>query len=428
MGWALTAVLTAISSAASAAEFNVVDYTRLALDRSPEVRQARAAAGQARAEWGSQLAQAAMPSLSITGLAYPYGHNPLDSYRFNHWRLSRRSDIEIDSKLTWNLFNSFKDYQKVRSSGLARQSAESALLTALQTRAFEAIRSFYDLNVRSQLLEVARQNLASQAEQYRQTQDLYRNGMKSLSDMLKGETDWRSSQLRLIQAEAETKTALVAFNLLVDRPGLAPAALKTDLSPGATELPSLEADLARAEAQRPEIAQARQDAARARVVYEQAIQGALPTLSVDATWNREHLGAPSTVPNPHYQLGLSLSLPVNFNIVSQWLSVRAAKKSRAQAEEALEAAKRSVRREAHGAHINLERATLAFAIAAQKEDIANRNLELVSNQYRQGAADAIRLAQAQLDYLDARNERTQALNDIFINRARYRLAVGDPVW
>jgi outer membrane protein TolC len=408
-------------------EYSPDQYVRRVLEKSPEVRQAELAAGVARSRHAQEVATAAMPALTLTGQGYPYGHNPFDSYRFNHWRLVRGKDVHADASVNWNFFRSFQDYEKVRSSSLARAASESALAAVRQERAFDAIQGFYELNSRQQLLEVARQNLAAQEDQYHKTQDLYRNGMKSLSDMLKGETDWRSSELRFIQAQANFKSSLMQFNLLIDHPAQEAAALKADLEPGATDLPLLSEDLGRALEKRPEMSRARQELARARVSYEQAIQGVLPTLSVDGTWNRSLLGGTS-LPNPNYYLGVSLSLPVNFNLVTQYFSVRAARQQRESAEQSLAEVRRRVERETHTAYINLERATLAYRIAKQKEEISARNLALVTDQYRQSAADAIRLAQAQLDDLNARIERTEALNDIFINRARYKLAVGDPLW
>ena len=74
-----------------------------------------------------------------------------------------------------------------------------------------------------------------------------------------------------------------------------------------------------------------------------------------------------------------------------------------------------------------KRFRVLFLRAAERGDPA-KSLELVGRQYRQGAADAIRMNQAQNDYLNARVERALALHDIFIDRARYQRAVGDPLW
>lgn len=417
----------------TASTFTIAAYTQMAIEISPEVRSAREGYNTADAAYKAQFSAMTLPTLSFTGSAYPYGYNPANSYRFQTWRLNR-SDMSFNTTLNMNLFNSFQDLQRVRSAARARETSERSLRAASQDRAFQAIADFYQLNAKAQLLEVARANLQAQNDQYKQALDLYRNGMLSQADVLKSETDWRSSQLRLVAAEADRKRALADFNILIDRPGLEPALLSVELAPGATDLPRVEGDLAKAVLRRPEVLRARSELERANVAAEQALQGVLPALRVDATWNRNDTatyGLPNSslgIRNPNYYGAVALSLPFNFNLFTQAYAYVGARSDRRRAEEGLSAALRQVRQDIYGAYISLEQATLSYGVSAQKEDIARRTFELVSGQYRQGAADAIRMNQAQTDYLNAQVERTLALHDIFINRAQYKRAAGEPLW
>lgn len=433
------------ANARAAESFTVSSYTAVALETSPDVRSARDAYKSAEAAYKGQMAAMLLPTLGFAAASYPYGHNPLNSYQFEHWQLAQRQ-AQVNTTANWNLFNSFLDLDKTRSAALTKASAERALSAAKQDRAFAAIRTFYELNSKTELLGVAQQNLKAQKEQYDQTLDLYKHGMKSLADLLKSETDWRSSQLRIISAEAERKKALVDFNMLIDRNGDAETALRTDLlresllreslkdSPeeaGATQLPTLTEDLARAVVQRPEIERARKDLEKARVAVSQAILGILPSFKVDATWNKAHSFAgssASSIPNPNYYVGLALSLPIGFNGFSQAYGVAQAKAEKRRAEAAETAALRMVKSEVYEVFINLEKASKSYSVALLKEEIAAKALELVSRQYKQGAADAIRMNQAQNDHLNAGVERALALHDIFIDRARYKRAVGDQLW
>ncbi|MBI5211128.1 MAG: TolC family protein [Elusimicrobia bacterium] len=409
------------------APFTVDAFIRTALESSPEVRQAKEAHEAASYQWKSQLAAAALPTLSFSLQGPFYGHSANNGYRLNVWRMERQ-DMSASTTLNLNLFNSFQDYLKVRQSRLGRESAAQSLRSATQNRAYEALKAFYDLNLKMSLQDVTSQNLAAQEEQYRLTEDLYKNGMKSLSDLLKSETDWRSSELRMASAEAETKSALMRFNILIDREPLAPARLSAGLEPGTTTLPTVSADLARALAQKPEMLKARFDLERAQSALDQALQGVLPNLSLNANLARRDLGPGDTLPNPTYQMGLSLSMPFNYNFVSQYFSYRAAASDKKKAASALAAAARETRNDLYSAHIALEKAFKAYGISVQKETISEKNLGIVNERYKQGSADVITLAQAQLDFLNARVERAQALNEAFINRALYRLAAGDPPW
>ena len=127
-------------------------------------------------------------------------------------------------------------------------------------------------------------------------------------------------------------------------------------------------------------------------------------------------------------MAVSLSLPVGFNGFTQAWAISSARAEKRRAEAARSAAERTVKSELYNAFINLEKVSKSYSFALLKEEISAKSLELVGRQYQQGAADAIRMNQAQNDYLNARVERALALHDIFIDRARYKRAVGDPLW
>lgn len=438
---ALLAVLALCAAPASAQpqapaaepDFTVSSFTAAVLDAAPEVKSAREGYESARAAYKAAVANMILPQITGSIQAYPYGDNPSNNYQFQTWQLAR-NQTTLNTSVDLNLFNSFQDYERVRSAKLAYESAERKYFAARQDRAFAAVQAFYDLDQKLELTDVARQNLDAQKDQYAQSQDLYNNGMKSLADLLKSETDWRSSQLRLIDAQTDEARSRLTFNVLIDRPGLERQTLTVDLKTGTTALPALDADLAEALEGRPEVVGARKDLERAQVTLQQAWQGLLPDVRVDATWAHEDQAtfgvsnAELGIPNHQYYVGLSMALPAGFNVFSQVYGIAQAKAGLRSAQSDLVAAERQVRSDVYGAYLSLEHDTQSYALALQKEDIARRTLELVGEQYQQGTADAIRMNQAQNDYLDAQVSRTQALHQIFIDRAQYKRAVGEPLW
>lgn len=425
------AALALLSSPACAEGFTVSSYTAVALETAPDVRSAEDAYNAANAALKGQAAAMMLPTFGLTYSQYPYGHNPLDAYQYEHGRFAPRLGQAVTTA-NWNLFNSFEDLQKTRAAAMARRVARSALAAAKQDRAFAAISAFYDLDSKTELLGVAQQNLKDQKQQYDQSLDLYKHGMKSLADLLKSETDWRSSELRIVSAESERKKALLEFNTLIDRGALDETELTVNLQAGATDLPLVTADLVRALEHRPEVVKAREELERARVAVQQAVEGILPNFRVDASWSRTryaaYSGAGSSTPNPNYNVGLTLSLPIGFNGFTQGWAIVSARAEKRRAEAARSAAERTVKSELYNAFINLERVSRSYSVALMKEEISAKSLELVGRQYQQGAADAIRMNQAQNDYLNARVERALALHDIFIDRAQYKRAAGDPLW
>ena len=409
------------------------DYVKGALAASPEVRQADEAWRAADDAYKSALSAMLLPTIAFTGQIYPYGDDPSLGYVHHSWQW-KRSDMTSNTTANWNLFNGFQDLLKARVAAEARESAKRSLDASRQDRAFAALQAFYTLDARARLVEVAREDLRAQEEQYKQTQGLYRDGLKSLADLYKSETEWHSSEIRLVSALDDFKAAQEPFNSLLNRAPWEDSALAAELTPGATDLPLIDDDAARLSTRRPEIVRALSDLAKAQSAEKQALVGLLPTLSLNATWNRQDTatdGLPSStlgIPNPNRQVGLALSLPFGYNGATQGFNYAGARAARRGAKAAADLALRSARDELYAAWINLERATMTYGLDVRLEEIAQGGLEIVEAQYRQGSADALRMATARADLLAARVQRATALQDIFVNRAAYRRAAGVPLW
>ncbi|HVE11896.1 MAG TPA: TolC family protein [Elusimicrobiota bacterium] len=418
---------------APAAPWSPKAFVAAALETSPEVEQARQVLASADAAYGADLFTAVLPSLSFSANAYPWGNNPGNGYAFNSWRLNRR-ETSVNAGLTWTLFNSFQDSLQARFSYQSREIARRALDDVLQAQALKALQGFHDLRLNDALAGVARRDLETQQAQYGLTQDLYRHGMKSLSDLLKTETDWRSSELRLESAQAARKLSAFRFTELLARAPEEAVSLEAAVPPEASALPPLDEDLRRAAVERPDMARLRLENDRTRTAFLQSVRGAAPSLSFAYQRNYQEyasFGLPSSgfgIRNPNHYFALNLSLPTGFNFGTQYEKVRGARADRSASDAARRALERTVRDDVYSARVALDAARRSYAVSAIKEDIAKRNLELVTEQYRQGSADVIRLSQAQLDHVTAQVERMRALHDADVSRAQYRKAVGEPLW
>jgi outer membrane protein TolC len=429
----LTALALLPPPPCAAAGQTAAEYVQAALAASPEVRQADEAWRAADDAYKGQFAAMLLPTLSYTIQDYPYGDDPSLGYLHHGWQY-KRSDVTTNATANWNLFNGFQDWLKTRLAAEARASAARALDAARQDRALAALQAFYALNARSRLVDVAQEDLRAQEDQYRETQRLYRDGLKSLADLYKSETEWHTSEIRFASARDDFKAAQQPFNSLIDRAPWAEASIAAELEPGTTDLPSIEADAAGLAARRPEILRALEAQKQAETAEKQALLGLFPTLTVNAAWNREQTatdGLPSSalgIPSPNRQVGMTLSLPIGFNGATQGFAYAGARAARRGAKAAVDLAQRSARDELYAAWINLERATITYALDVRLEEIAQSGLEIVEAQYRQGSADALRMADARSDLLNAHVQKATALQDIFVSRAAYRRAAGVPLW
>lgn len=412
---------------ASAAGTTAAEYVKAALAASPEVREAEEAYVSADAAYKSLFASAALPSLTFTWSDSLYGDDPARGV-FHGWRV-KRNDQTTATGATWNLFNGFKDVYGVRVSGQSRLSARVSLDLARQARALAAIQAYYHLAANARLVEVARTDLASQEEQFHRTEALYRSGMKGLSDLYKSETEWRASQVRMISAESSYKSSLEPFNALIGLAPWTPAELAAELGPGATELPRLEEDDALLSRRLPELSLAQAAVEKARLAAGASLLGALPSLTATASWTRnDREGAGLWTGRAQQGVGLLFSLPVGFNGVKQAYDYAGARAALRSARAAADLSLRQARDALYAAWIALESAEKTYAVALRQEEIAARGLEIVAEQYNQGATDALRMAQARTDLLNARVQTATILQDIYLSRAAYRRAAGVSLW
>ncbi|MFH2203729.1 MAG: TolC family protein [Elusimicrobiota bacterium] len=428
-------LLILIAGSAQAAEtgFTPDAYIREVIAASPESKKAHDDLRTASARWKSEFAAAFFPALSFTGTLTPAKLARDNRFTFGAWR-GAANDIRLTPGASWNLFNSFADSLSVRTSRLSREVAREDLEITRQASALEAVRAYYALLLRDKLLAVAQANRKAQSEQYELTQDRYRHGMKSLSDLLKTETDWRSSELEVETAEAERRLALFKFNILLAQPEDTPVEFDVDLTLGTTEAPRLEDGLRAAPRDRPEMRKDRLRRRHADAAFKQAVRNVLPGLALDfdlshpVSADYQRTTQDFGIGTAAYGFTLKLALPSSFNFYSQVQDLAAARAVRRATLHDSEAQRRAVREEVYRAHVNLLRATRSYQISVRKEEISRQNYEIVAEQYSQGSADVIRLSQALLDHVRAQRERMLAYNDTNISRAEYRKAIGQPIW
>ncbi len=415
------------SPALHATALTMPDYMRAVLAYSPEIRQSEQALIAADDAYKALLSSLFLPGLNLSITDIAYGDDPKNGFH-GGIRIAQRDRSSITT-LNWNVFNGFQDLMKARYASDTRDTAAMDLEIQKQSQALAAIQAFYSLAATDQLLEVALLDLHAQEDQYNQTQQLYKVGMKGLSDVYKSETEWHASEVRLISAQAARQNARKPFNSLIGRAPWTPAEITADLELGATDLPRLEEDAARLVERRPELANSRRALHQAEIAATQSLLSSLPTLSANASWTKtDAQGAGLWTGRASQQVGLTLSLPLSFNAITQAYSYAAARAARRQAQAQFEMALRDNRNALYSAWLSLEAATKTYALSVRQEEIAQRGLEIVEAQYRQGATDALRMAQARSDLLSARVQRATTLQGIFLSRAAYRRAAGVSLW
>ncbi|MBI3554381.1 MAG: TolC family protein [Elusimicrobia bacterium] len=428
----LLAVLLCLPAAASAEDFTADTYLNRVLDAAPEVGSSKQSYKAAEASLRQAIAEAWLPAFNASASATPWGNNPSNGNTWNPWRLNA-VDTTYSFGATWNVFNSFYDTRAIVQKRLARDAALAVLDQTRQTRSLEALTTYLELFLKQKLKEVADVDLEAQKSQYDLTLDLYRHGMKSQSDLLKSETDWRSSELRAFGAESERRKALYHFNLLIGR-GVDSSAELPELTQGPTRFMNVDEALGKAAVLRPELRRSAADLRSSELSVQGSAQNFLPKLSAAFSWNESrsatfgNTGLPSAPSRPFYAFGLNLSLPVGYTVATQAEAYIAARAAARQAAFERAALLRTVRENVYFTRIDLDQTLMSYEVGLQRERIAKSNLDIVLEQYRQGSADVIRLAQARADYLQAQTERLTLLHDTQLRWLQFRQATGEPLW
>ena len=420
------ALLLAFASPAAAASWTMDSYLKEVYSVSHDLKQAEETVQLARSYYMSSLASFYLPSVLLSASNKPYSSDG------SHRLLFSRDRTSAGVSASLNLFNNFKDKLGLDSSRLDRNSSEVALFTARQDLTLSALNSYYDVLRKKQLLKVANAGVASYEEQYKKAQQYYKEGLKSYSDVLKSELNFRTSQLTAMRVVEDLRNSVMAFNTLVYRQPEEEAELTEVTGVSDTSMPALEADLAFALDVRPDLRQVRIALDQKKISRKKAYIGWFPDFSVDAAYNRQGLfglGNPAAgAINPSYSVGMSLSLPIGPGTFSDMNSNLSAAIGLARSERALIETELRAEREIISAWHSRALTLKSYEVAKMSADISAQNLAIVREKYSQGRASMIELNDAQSDDLNSRNNVANSFFDLLLNRVSYDRTVGRKIW
>ncbi len=422
----LLLLLLAFAPAAGAASWTLDSYMKEVFSVSHELKSAEEALELSRSSYLSELASFYLPSVSLSASETPYSSS--NSPRLY---LSRgRASAGISGSL--NLFHNFKDKLGLDSARLGRDTAEIQLFSAKQDLTLSAMNSYYSVLRQKQLLKVVQQSLASYEEQYQKAQAYYKDGLKSYSDVLKSELNYRSSQLSAMSSADNYRDAVMSFNALIYHEPEEPAELAEVSGVSDFSMPDLQAGLAYALANRPDLRTARIALEQKEISRKQAYIGWFPDFSVDASFSRQGIlglgDAPAGSINPSYSVGMSLSLPLGVGTLSQYNSDLSASITLSAARRSLQESELSVKKAIISAWHSRELALKSYEVAKMTAEISAQNLAITNEKYGQGRAGMIELDDAQNDNLNSQNSLANSFFDLLLNRISYDKTVGRKIW
>ena len=372
----------------------------------------------------SSLADFYLPNVTLSASNSPYS-----VFNEPKWRLGGTS---AGASANLNLFNNFKDKLGLDSARLDKTASESRLWAERQRVTLESLNVYYNVLRRSLLLAVVRSSLKSYEEQYGKVRQYYKEGLKSYSDVLKSELNYRSSQLEEATSSESFKNAQMQFNFSIYRDPETEIKLEDVAEQSAAALPGLEDGLAYALKNRVEMQLAETLLKSRELAMTGAYIGWLPDLSVDAAYNRQGLGnlgkLAAFTTNPTYSLTLSLSLPLGPATFADHKNYSAAEIGLERARRAVHNLGLQIKKEVISAYLAFSTTQKRYEVSRMKADISKQNLELVAQRYGEGRAGIIELGDAQSDDLSSQSDLANALYDLLLARAAYDKASGRQLW
>ena len=420
-------LLAATPLAAAEAPLSLDDCLRLARQSQPLLTAAAAgvaAAGEAvdeaRAPFWPEVdlsggyhrwqMRAFLPSgLVIPGLGVPKLIGPLDDWNGG-----------LSSRVTLYDFGARRAGLDAARARLAGAQADDAATQADVRLSVQS--AFYVLAAAQDLVGVAERNLARTESHLALARARHDAGAVPEADVLRTQAEVAAARLQLISARSRDRTAAGQLNTVMGRPAETPVAIAppdADAPPPATA--TIEADIERAVARRPELKSAQRGLDAARATVDAARAARAPRLQADGSfgWNDTDF-LPQT---KQWQVGVSVDLPV-FDAGSRAHRIARSRADLAREQAVYDSRVLQVRQEVWAAASELQRAW--DSIAADKANVraSEESLRVERERYQSGAALITDLLDTQTALATAEAALAEARWTYLADRAAYDRALG----
>lgn len=292
---------------------------------------------------------------------------------------------------------------------------------------YEVTTAYYDCLLTQDLAKVAQESVNSLSEHLRHVQDSYDVGVVAKVDVLRSEVELADAEQNLIKADNAMKVAQHNLNKIIGLP-LETELNLTDTLQFAPYEHELEYCLNYAEANRPELEQAKQKVRAAKGGVRVARSGYMPQISINASdeWtnNDKHKGWPgnqdenwgvgATATWKVFDSGVTLS-----NIHAAEARTRAAKESLRDTENSVMLDVRNIYYNMHEAERRIHTADVVVARAQEDYDIAQLR-------YQNGVGTNTDVLDAQVALNQAKTNYIQACYDFSTSKIALDNAIGVP--
>ncbi|MEQ8370068.1 MAG: TolC family outer membrane protein [Alphaproteobacteria bacterium] len=382
----------------------------LAYENNPELLAARAAL-RAVDESLPQALAGWRPTVTLSGSA---GKERIDTTTSTTGGVSNRTPVSATLSVSQPLFRGFRTQATTRLSKNEIQRQRAVLVATEQTVLADTVTAYMDVLRDQAILELRRNNEQVLERQLEATQDRFRVGELTRTDVAQGESRLALAASERITAEATLHSSRAVFERVV---GVPPGTLVDPDLP--TSLPeSLDAALAGAQVHSPAVVQA-QFAAQAAADDVASIEGELlPAVSLTGSLSSQEDSLGANSERESASIAAELSVPL-YQAGAVYSRVREAKQRASQRRIEVENARRNAAELATVTWQELQSATGSIASQAARVQASDLALEGVRQESLVGARTVLDVLDAEQELLDARVSLVGAQRDQIV--AAYRL-------
>ena len=321
--------------------------------------------------------------------------------------------------LSQYIFDFGRTPAQVRVQKLTHRASTSDVETAAQQAVFGVKQSYYGVLQAERNQGVAEEAVRQYQAHLDQAQGQYEVGLAPKYDVSKAAVDLGNAKVNLIKARNAVKLAKATLNNAMGVAGTVDYEIEDTLIFEASKI-TLEAALAQAYENRPDLAsvEARRRAAEASITL--ARTGFYPSLAGSASYDYAGNRFPLA---RGWSLGLSLSVPL-FNGFQTTAQVAAAKANLDVLRADEEGQRQTIRLAVEQAYWNLNQAEEVVPVAELNVTAAQENFDIANGSYQEGVGDPIQVADAAVALITAKLAYIQALVDCEVSRASLDLAMG----
>jgi outer membrane protein TolC len=303
-------------------------------------------------------------------------------------------------------------------------STKEAIRQSMQETVFNVKKAFYGYLLTKKFVEVSEEAVGLADKHWKNVKSLYDVGMASKFDLLRSEVQVANLKPQLIRAKNGLSTAELGLKTLLGLDLKQPIEVKGELSYKEFEA-NVDADVAQALANRPEMNQLKFQQQMAAEMLKMARGAYLPTLAIGGAYNYWGNRFKFTKDSweSYYSVNLVLDIPL-FNGFVNSAKVGESKAMLRQLDYSRKGLSEMVKFEVQEAILSLQQAKESLLSQEKNVEQAQEAVRIADLNYGEGLATNLDVSFAQMALTQAKTNYSQALYDYALALAQLEKAIG----